>query len=129
MQIAENDFIKYWIEDGILYSEYKKPTDNTLENVKSMIALRHVISNNKKQCWCYDITLLKSYSKEGRDYADLHGQDYLHASAILVNSHVTMFLFNSFLKLKKLVVPVQVFKQKDKATKWLKEMKQKNQNT
>ena len=123
MEELENDFIRFWIEDGILYSEYKKPTDITLENAKRLIALRHELSNNKKQYWCYDFKGLKSFTKEGRDYADIHGQDFLHASAAVVNSHITMFLFNIFVKIKNVKIPFKAFKNKDKAVKWLKELK------
>lgn len=129
MQVVENDIIKYWIDDGILFSEYKKPVNITLNDAKAVILLRHQISNNKNQYWCYDIAFLKSYSKETRDYADVHGQDMLYATAVIVNSHITMFLFNSFIKLKKPVIPTHVFKNKEKAVAWLKEMKKKNENS
>ena len=32
MKVVENDFIKYWIEEGILYSQFKRNTEGTLEN-------------------------------------------------------------------------------------------------
>jgi hypothetical protein len=124
----ENDIIKYWIEDGILYSSYKMPVDVTLENAKAIIELRHAISNNEKQYWCQDITNLKSFTKEGRDYADIHGQDFLYATAVIVNSHITMFIFNIFIKIKTPRIPFQAFKNKEAAVAWLKELKKKNKD-
>ena len=127
MKEIENDIIKFWIEDGILFSEYKKPIDVTLESAKSIIALRHEISNNQKQYWCYHFTGVKSYPKEVRDYADIHGQEYLHATAAIVTSHVTRFILNTFLKLKTPLIPLQAFKTREDAVAWLKKIKSENE--
>ena len=123
----ENDNIKYWIEDGILYSVFKKPTVMTLDNIKTFIEMRHELSGNKKQYWCVDIKSLRSFTKEGRDYADVHGQDFLHACATVVNSHVTKFIFNVFLRIKKPRIPFRAFKNKEEAVAWLKEIKAKKE--
>lgn len=63
--------------------------------------------------------------KEARDYADQYGQDYLHAVAVLVNSHITKFIFNSYLKLKSPIMPFHVFADSEKAMSWLLEAKNK----
>ena len=124
----ENDIIKYWINNQILYSKYKRPFKMTLEDIKDVIALRHDISNNQKQFWCYNLNGVKSISKEARDYADLHGQDLLHACATVVDSHITIFLFNIFAKLKRVKIPFRAFTNEEKAIAWLKELqKQANQ--
>ncbi|MGO4822339.1 MULTISPECIES: DUF7793 family protein [unclassified Flavobacterium] len=123
----ENDFIKFWLENGILHSTFEKSTDMTLDKIKQLIELRTAISEREKQYWYYDITRLKNFPKEARDYADLHGQEYLYATAVLVNSHITKFIFNTFLKLKSANFPFQVFTSKEKAIEWLLELKQKNE--
>lgn len=123
MRIVENSFIKYSIEDEILFAEYKVPTVVDLESAKEMIAMRHEISDHQKQYWCVDFANLKSFTKEGRDYADIHGQDYLYATAVIINSHLTRFLLNTFLKLKKSKVPLQAFRTKADAVAWLMELK------
>ena len=127
MNVVENDFIKFWFEDGLLCSAYKVPVDIDLEKAKQTIALRHEISNNQKQYWCYDIALLNSFSKDSRDYADKHGQELLYACATTVNSHLTKFMFNTFLKLKGSKIPMKVFTKRDEAIKWLLEIKAKNE--
>jgi hypothetical protein len=128
MKVLENEFIKFWFEDGILCSAYKEPVDIDLEKAKETISLRHEISNNQKQFWCYDVAFLKSFSKDSRDYADKHGQEFLYACATIVNSHITKFMFNTFLKLKGSKIPMKVFTKRDVAMKWLLEMKTKNEN-
>lgn len=125
----ENSYIKFWMENGILFSEYKTSVELNYERMNEVIAMRHEISIEQPQYWCYDINKLKSISKEARDYAEKNGQDYLHACATVVNSTITKFLFNTFLKLKKPVIPFQVFKNKEDAVKWLSELKRKNETT
>ena len=119
MAKIENEHIIFWIENGILFSEYKHPFEMTLENSKEIYALRKEISDGQYQLFCYDISNLKSMTKEARDYGEIHGQDELTASAIIVNSHVTMFIYNAFLKLKNVKIPVKAFRSKEPALVWL----------
>ena len=125
MTKIENENIIFWIEEDILFSEYKRPFNMTLENSKEIYALRKTISKGKDQLFCYDISNLKSMTKEARDYGEIYGQDDLKASSIIVNSHLTMFIYNAFLKLKKVNIPVKVFKSKDQAIHWLESFKKK----
>lgn len=122
----ENEFVRFWIKDGILYSEFKFEVDVDLYKVKQLIETRHTISDNKKQYWCYDVSKGKGFPKESRDYAEIYGQDFLFASALVINSHIQKFLFNAFMKLKKSKIPFQAFTSKEKATEWLMEIKAKN---
>lgn len=127
MKEVENDFIKFWIEDNILYSQFKKPTDGTIENIKAIIDLRNAISDNKKQYWCYDFNGIKSYDKEARDYAEKNGQEHLYACAAVLNSHISKFILNAFMRLKNPIVPLKGFTKKKDAINWLNELKEKNE--
>jgi hypothetical protein len=100
---VENDLVKYWFEDDILFNDFKGPFTMDLENIKSIVALRHQISNGEKQY-------------------------YLYASAVIGNSHITMFLFNIFVKIKTPTVSLKVFTSADKAVEWLKALKRKNKD-
>ena len=123
MDKLENEHIIFWIENGILFSEYKLPFEMTLENSKEIYALRKKISKGEDQLFCYDITHLKSMTKEARDYGELYGQDDLKASAIIVNSHLTLFIYNAFLKLKNVKIPVKAFRTRELALHWLNQFK------
>lgn len=118
-KVVENEDIIYTIENGILYSDFKKPLKMDLDRVKSMIKLRHDISEGEKQLWCCSFQDLKGFTKEGRDYAEIHGQDYLHATAVIVNSSVLKYIANLWNKLKKPHVPMMVFTSKVEAENWL----------
>lgn len=123
MKELENDFIKFWIEDGILYSQFKKSTDGTLENIKEIIDLRKQISDGQKQYWYYDFNGIKSYDKEARDYAEKNGQEYLYGCAVVLNSHIAKFILNTFITLKKPAVPLRGFTDRNDAVNWLTELK------
>lgn len=127
MKEVENDFVKFWIEDNILYSQFKKPTDGTIENIKAIIDLRNEISDGEKQYWCYDFNGIKSYNKEARDYAEKNGQEDLYACAVVLNSHIAKFILNAFMVLKKSTVPLRGFAKKNEAINWLNELKKKNE--
>jgi len=121
----ENDFIIYWKEDGILFSAFKISTVMTLDVIQTSIQMRHAISNNEKQYWCSDFSNLRSFTKEARDYAEVHGQEFLCATAVIINSHITKFILNTFMRLKRADIPLQAFTSRTEAVKWLKSQKNK----
>lgn len=123
---VENDFICFWFENEILISSFKDNTLLDIDKVKEAIDIREKISEGKKQFWLYDISNLKNVNKEVRDYAEEHGQNYLAATAVLIDSHVAKFIFNAYLKLNKPKIPFMFFLDKEKATSWLLEIKEKN---
>jgi len=128
MKEIENEYVKFWFEDGILMNKLKKPIHVNLEIMKELVELRHQISDNKCQYWLMYGVNLQSINKESRDYADVHGQDFIYATAALVNSHIAKFMFNTFVKLKTTNFPFKAFTSKEKAVAWLKELKEKNEN-
>jgi len=124
---VENDIICYEIKDGILYSVYKVNLKVKIKEAKEIIDLRHQISNNEKQYWCYNINGLKSLDKESRDYADQNGQELLHACAVVINSYLTKFIFNTFLMIKKPKMHFKAFNDKESAVEWLNKIKRNNE--
>lgn len=125
MEVFENDFFKFWIDDGLLFSAFKEPTDMTLEVAKSAIELRHSISNNKYQYWCMDLRNLRDTSNEAKKYINENGEEYLCACAMIVNSHLKKFLVTIFNRMKKRKFPVEIFSSKTDAVNWLNKLKEK----
>ena len=126
MTELENEFVRIWVADGILYSKFTQRTNFDLDIIKKLIDIRHTISNNSNQYWCYDVREANGFSKECREYVDEYGQDFLFASAVVINSHIQKFLFNAYLKLKKPKIPFQAFTNTEKAVAWLNEIKAQN---
>jgi hypothetical protein len=124
MKIIENDYYKLWIDNGLLFSVFKKPTHMTLEEAKSAIELRHRISNNEHQYWCMDLRNLKETSDEAKKYIDEYGEEFLLACAMIVNSHLMKFMVKGFNRKKKRKIPVEIFSSETDAVNWLNEMKE-----
>lgn len=127
MEEIENDFCRFWKEDGILHSCFKMPIKTGLEEAKQIIALRHAISNNESQYWCLDIRNLKYNTKEAQSYSETHGQEYLHATAVIVNSYILKIIVDVFNKGKRPKVPVRSFTSVESGVRWLTEMKTLNE--
>ncbi|NQY66712.1 MAG: hypothetical protein HRT72_03175 [Flavobacteriales bacterium] len=121
--MMENDFIKFWFEGGLLYSEYKKSVKIDLDNAKEVVSLRHKISNGENQYWCYDLNLLESITSEARDYLTKDGQEYLNAAGMIVTSHITKYLFNAYLTINKPAVTTRACRTTEEAVKWLENIK------
>ena len=124
MNEVENEYIRFWFENDILMSQYKKPINITIDIVVNLIDLRYQISNDVHQCWLMDCTNVLSMSKEARDYAEKHGQELLYSCAVLINSHVGKALYNSYNKFNPPKIPFVFFTKKEKAVEWLLTFKQ-----
>ena len=122
----KNEIVRFWYDNEILYNEFLEEFILTRENAKKIIELRNLISNNKKQYWCFNLKNVKSMPKDGRDYTDKYGQDFLHASAAVVSNVFEAFVVNIFIKLKRPKVPFKAFSCKEEAVAWLLELKAKN---
>jgi hypothetical protein len=127
MKDFKNEIFEYWFEDEILFARFLKPTEINLEIGTEFLKTRLEISNDNKQYWCYDISNVKSMTKESRDHSEREGQEGLHACAVIVNSHLTKFIFNIFFKLKSIVIPFKSFVSKEEAVSWLKSIKNQNE--
>ena len=81
--------------------------------------MRHEISGGNNQLWLCNFKNLTGFTKEGRDYAETHGQEYLNGTAVVVNSSVVKYIANLWSRLKKPHVPMMVFTNKLEAENWL----------
>lgn len=124
MNEVENEYARFWIENDILMSQFKRSINVTKEIMIELIELRHHISKNTHQCWCMDCTNMLSMSKEARDYAEKHGQELLYGCAVLISSHVGKALYNSYNKFYPPKIPFVFFTKKEKAVEWLLTFKQ-----
>jgi hypothetical protein len=126
-EIFKNEYIEFWYEDEILFSQFSEPIDLTYDNSRKIIDFRNQISRNSKQYWCYDFRNVKSMDKKSRDYAEKNGQNFLFATGAIVKTSVQAFIVNFFIKLKNPKVPFKAFTSKVEAIAWLKELKKQNE--
>lgn len=128
MNEYKDESIHFWIEEGILKSEFLKSVVLDLDFCEKIINIRHQVSNNEKQYWLYDFRNVADMTTEGRKYAEKYGQDNLHATAAIVNSHLTKFIVNLFRKINNPRIPFRAFKDMQEALEWLKDIKKENEN-
>ena len=126
MREASNDYTKYWMEDGIMHSMFLQDIHLELELCIALINFRQEFSEGEKQYWLYDLDKLQSTTKDAKDYAAKYGDNYLHAAAIIVHSHLQKFIINTYIIVKKPNVKTRIFTDKTKAKNWLLELKAKN---
>jgi len=115
----EDDLVKLWKEDNILFSEYKSEILD-LEAAKNTVKSRLQFTDNKTYPVVIDITNIRTVTKEARDYLS-RGEaiSHLSAAAIIANSLATRLLFNFFLTFSKPALPMRIFNSKDEAIKWI----------
>jgi hypothetical protein len=77
------------------------------------------IDKNNKVLQIIDISVNASMTKEGRDYAALHGINFFKASAIVSKSLTVRLLINFFNLFYKHEVPFKMFGNVEDAKKWL----------
>ena len=123
METVENDFMKFWIENDILFSVYKNKVVIDLEKAKQSVDLRREISKQRDMLWCFNLDNLKSMTREARDYVTKNGQENITASAVIVKSHLTRFIFNAYLKINRPDIPTKAFSGIEDGTKWISQFK------
>mgnify|MGYP001555469633 CR=1 FL=1 len=127
MEIIDKGLVKFWIEEGILHNELKHDIVITPDTAKELIEQRHKISNGENQYWCFSIDNITSFTREGIKYVEVHGQDFLNATAIITDSKLKKLMFNFFSNIHATIVPTQAFNTKEDAIKWLKQKMEENE--
>ena len=127
MRKTSNHFTKFWMEDGIMHSNFLYDVHLELDLCIALINFRQEFSEGEKQYWLYDLDKLQTMTKDAKDYAAKYGDNYLHAAAIIVHSHLQKFIINTFITVKKPNVKTRIFTDKVKAKNWLLELKAKNE--
>lgn len=123
IEVFETTLLSCWFgDDGILYSE-SKVADRTIENYKLLFELYKKISNDgtDKIRTLGNITKTQPLSKEVREYISKELPKYIKAMALISDSSMGKIIGNFFIKLNTPPYPTQIFSNKEKAVKWLKQ--------
>ena len=119
-ETCENDYVSFWMEDGVLVGMYKKDVIIGLEAAKETVALRKKFTGGIPYPALAYIKHVKVISKEARTYLADEGSDELTKGALVTDSGFSRILGNMFLALDKPKMPTRMFTNKEEAIQWLK---------
>jgi hypothetical protein len=125
MKTFENEYVLIRIEDGILFSNYKKQLVIDIDVAKQIVADRIEFTEGMPYFILIDFTHLKSISKEARDYMNspAGGLQGLLGGAFLSNNVVGTLFVNLYLKMSNPVIPSRFFTNKADSLQWLTKIK------
>lgn len=115
-------YCEYKVLDGVIIAEFEEGASIGLEEAKLNVEERKKASDYEKMPLLVDIRLINEFSRSARNYlSSTDGSELLSASALLIESGFTSMMANFFLKvnLKKPLIPVKLFSNKNEALAWL----------
>jgi hypothetical protein len=123
MKYFENEFVKIWIEDEILLSEYRENLVIDIAAAKSIVEARVLFTEGKSYPILIDFTNLKSANKEARDFMNdpSKGLKGLVCGAFVGNNAVATLFINLYLRIYNPPIPTKFFTDRSEALIWLKE--------
>lgn len=124
METFENEFINFYIEEGILHCYYKQHTVLELAAVKKIAEDRLKFTKGQSFPVLVDVTNIKTGSKSAREFLANPdgGLKGILAGAFLSERAVSVVLINLFLKINKPKIPAKYFTKKENALEWLKSL-------
>lgn len=121
----ENEYVEFWIEDGIIYNRYKPEVNKiTIDIAKRIVEDRLKVSNGVTRPGFVDLTNAISIDKPARRYLSMgESMKYLSASAILVKNEITKLGGNIYIRIDKPRIPTKLFTSEEQAVAWLEQFK------
>ena len=125
MEIAENEYFKIWLDDGIMYINYlAEHYDYT--TIDEGIKTRLQKTKGMTYTVLADITKLKTLTKEAKiRLAQNDSREGIIATAIIFKSKFQEALYNFLNLLYKAPSPTKMFTNRDRALAWLKKFEKK----
>lgn len=123
LEVKETPYTKMFIQDGILHFYYKEIENMDLEMAKACVKDRKEFTKYKSYPCLVDVVMLKSSTKEARDYFAVEGNEGITANAILVNSTAFKMMANFYIMVNKPKNPTRTFTDKASAIEWLNQFK------
>ena len=121
----ENEYIELWIENGIIYENFKPNLETlTIEKAKQIVPDRLKVSNGITRPIFADLCNMVSVDKASRKYlAEGDAMKYLSATAILVDNPIAKFAANIYIRIDQPSIPTRFFTDKKAALLWLEQYK------
>jgi hypothetical protein len=122
MELRENEYGKYFIEDGILHficnQGFELDIDSARKIAKDLISFQ----NGKKHPICVNITGLADTDKAGRDFMATECAKFSTGIAFIAESELSRIMGNFFLQVSKPTVPTKLFTDKENALVYLRDL-------
>ena len=119
-----NEYMDFFIEDGILVGIPKKKFHITMEVVKQLYESRLEVCNGKEYPTLIHINSVEYVNKELRDFHDnVSSIVGATAWAFVTPAKISQILINLYLTAMKTLVPTKYFSNKEDALKWLQNFK------
>jgi hypothetical protein len=109
----ENEYALFWVENDILFFEYKPNVILDLNVAKRVVADRFQFQNEKLYPVLCDIRGIIDTDKSGRDYLAQSGSLLTKAVGLIVRQRVSITISNFYLQISKPTVPTQLFTNKE----------------
>lgn len=105
----ENEFAQFWIQNDILYFEYKPNVVINLKAAQLVVADRLLVQNEKAYPVLCDIRGIMDSDKAARDYLAQSGSVLTKAVSLLGNDTVLLSIMSFYIKINKPRVPTKIF--------------------
>lgn len=116
----ENQNARFWIEDGILFFEYKPRTAINLEVAMRVVADRIAFQNERHFPVFCDTRGIASIDKAARDYLAKSGSMLAKAVALIGSENVSITMSTFYLEISRPSVPTRIFTIREEALDYLK---------
>ena len=122
MERIENDFIKLWIDNGIMFGKYKPDVLIDIKAAKKVVEDRIRLAKGVDYPTLGFLDDLSNVTKEARDFfSHDDGVKNMKKLALLTGSPISKMFGNFFLKISKPTIPTRLFTRQEDALVWLKE--------
>lgn len=115
----ENEFARFWVQNGILFFEYKPNIVINLEAAKIIVADRILMQNEKSYPILCDIRGILYIDKAARDYFAQSCSVLIKAVSLVGQQSVSLVLTSFYLRINKPSIPTKIFKDKSAALAFL----------
>lgn len=119
-------YVKFWVEDGILYFVYNPSTLINLKIAEKIVQQRIAFQNDISYPILCDLRNLKAADKAARDFLAIEGTYLATAVALLIDKNYSERLSAQFIKTSTPPVPVQEFFNIKDAVVFLSKYKKRN---
>jgi hypothetical protein len=126
-QVYETEYVKVWIEDGILQGIYKEGVHITLDAARKIVQGRVAFQGNVLLPAVMELQEIGSIDPDARAYLGTEeaGKN-MSAIALVTDSPFMNIVSNMYIYFNRPPLPIKLFAKKDEALKWVQQFKKKN---